>query len=105
MQPEKFNLQNVISGRYNDPEKGWIDQTIELTDEQRTGLSMLFADRAHKHTREALERWANSRFLPGTWSYWAWERIVWEGDRWAYVAGQDYPAEINIIRKWIAHRY
>lgn len=103
MQPKKFNLQNVISGRYNDPEKGWIDHEFDLSTQQKMELANLLTERTRHNTKLSICDW--TMHLRSCGSFWAWERIMWTGSRWEYFAGQDYPAEIRLIRNWIKLRY
>jgi hypothetical protein len=38
----EFTLSNVISGRFCDPEKGWIDKQFVLTEAQKTAFVNVF---------------------------------------------------------------
>lgn len=91
-----ITLQAVKSGRlYMD---GWQDWNYQLTDKDIEQIVNVLG--GWEKTRNTI---ANKlRYLKELPSFWALDRIVYckHSNRWSYIAGQDYPAELATIRKW-----
>lgn len=97
----QISLSNIISSRYFDWEKGWIDKKIELTEEQKSAFVHVFGKGCTERRKEHLWRFINN--LEDERTYGIYDRIVF-GDCGAscqYIAGQDYPSEVAYIRKLI----
>lgn len=95
-QGKEVSLQNIKSGRiYRD---GWQDWDYSLTDSDIIQISELLGGREKTQNIVANKL----RFLSSLPSHWGFERIHFckHTKRWAYCAGQDYPAELATIRKY-----
>lgn len=99
-QPAHFTLANVISQRLHGS-KGWGDCVYGLTAQDRDDIVSVLG--GNSVSKRAAYRLLRSISTAG--SYWAWERIMCDGGRWSYCAGQDYPGELNEIRKYIRNRW
>lgn len=98
----QVTAQQVVNQRLYNKETGWADVVIdgELRSKMANQVSQLLGGRGD--TRDAVDR--NLYFNKP--QHWGLERIVLEqyGDnppRWAYIAGQDYPAEVRTIRNYL----
>ena len=98
----QVTAQQVINQRLYNKVTSWTDVIIdgELLSKMANEVSQLLGGRGV--TREAVDR--NLFFNKP--QHWGLERIVLEqyGDnppRWAYIAGQDYTAEVRTIRNYL----
>lgn len=94
-------LQNIKSQRIRDIESGWKDWSYQLTDEDIACIADLLG--GWERTRNIVAN--RLRSLSSIPSNWAFDRIHFckHSKRWAYCAGQDYPAELATIRKWFSN--
>lgn len=95
-QGKEVTLQNIKSQRlYID---GWQDWQYELTEKDIEDISNLLGGRYTTRNKVANKL----RYLRELPSFWAFDRITFckHGKRWSYTAGQDYPYELNLIRKF-----
>jgi len=104
----EFTLKNVVSDRICDPVTGWRDRLPEeriiLNDAQKESFVVLFGKGCRQHTKGRLELYISDPYRHGLMANipsWALERISWTGDQCHYCAGQDYPYEVNLIRRAI----
>jgi len=104
---KKFTLDNVVSRRICDSEKGWIDFSPALSEKQKQNFVSLFGQKCRQETKNALRRAANNNFQ-GVKNCGILGRVDFneynEGDV-TYTAGQDYSYEIGIVRNWIKKYY
>ena len=102
---KKFTLDNVVSRRICDPNKGWIDFEYALTEKQKENFVSLFGHGCRQDTKNALWRAANDNFH-NVRSCGILERVEFcEDGHVSYCAGQDYPSEITFVRNWIKKYY
>lgn len=93
----QLNLQILLNRRANFG-NGWEDFTME-EDEFRNQINTIVDEvlggwNKHKY---ALKYQLNNAPL----SHWGFSRIIFNGKRWQYVAGQDYTNELKQIREFI----
>ena len=93
----QLNLEILLNRRANFG-NGWEDFTME-EDEFRNQIDYIVDNvlrgwKSHKYT---LKYQLNNVPL----SHWGFERIIFNGKRWQYVAGQDYTNELKQIRNFI----
>jgi len=105
VRPDNFTLQNVASQRmYIDGQHQNV--TIELTDQDKKDIAGVLGGRGYSKT--AINRFLNSFPNIGLSAWWL-ERIMYNTyqgkGRWSYCAGQDYPHELNLIRKDIRNKF
>jgi len=95
------NLYNLISKRVYLKTDGWVTTNNILTDELIDKVCDLLGGQ-HK-TRERISIVLKNQ----TFSKWYLERIMYNFKRkcFTYCAGQDYPAELQEIRKDLVNRY
>jgi hypothetical protein len=93
---KEVSLQNVKSQCLR--MDNWEDWEYYLTDQDRQQIADLLGGRIS--TREIVR--SRLRFLPELPSFWAFDRIIFckHSKRWTYTAGQDYPGELAMIRKY-----
>jgi hypothetical protein len=97
---EKYNrqitLSNVKSGRAHTDY--WTNWEYQLSNEEINQIAEMLGG-FHRTRAIVRRRLASLSTLPGQWFF---DRIVWckHTNKWSYVAGQDYPAELATIRKW-----
>lgn len=97
----EINLSNIKSKRIRDINTGWQDFDYTLTDSDISAISELLG--GWQRTQNIV---ANKlRCLSSLPSNWCFERIYFckHSKCWRYCAGQDYPAELAIIRKWFTN--
>lgn len=94
-------LQNIKSGRIRDIENGWKDWDYQLTEKDIVSISELLGGWERTQNIVA-NRLRSLSTIPSNWSF---DRIHFcrHSKRWAYCAGQDYPAELAMIRKWFTN--
>lgn len=94
-------LQNIKSGRIRSIESGWTDWDYQLTDEDIIQIVEVLGGWEKTQNRIA----GKLRRLSTLPSNWCFDRIHFckHSKRWAYCAGQDYPAELATIRKWFTN--
>ena len=87
-----ITLSSLISNRFYHTSKGWtalhITGSISLD-----GLVSLIGGRGYNYKRLL------SDYISHGYNYGILERIIFDGGKWSYIAGQDYTAEMNTIRK------
>lgn len=96
---KSVNLSMVNSGRiFTD---NWQDCKIELSEQDKEDIVNLLGgwERTKVNVRRALDYIGSMR------SKWFLERIYFcnISNRWAYCAGQDYTAELALIRKELSN--
>lgn len=103
-QPKEFTLQNIISQRICDPEKGWIDWPGKLTETQQAGIVDLLQSHTRQDTRDRLWRAVqdNCRKVK---SCGIMERVMLSKHGASYCAGQSYPDEIRTVRQIVIASY
>lgn len=88
-----------MTGRHDTIEDGWHDVDIKLTDVQRDSFIEVFGKRYKPDTIRALKRFIN---YPKEFQvHGIYERVMFNKGGCFYVAGQDYPGEIALIRNLI----
>ena len=93
----QLNLQILLNRRVNFG-NGWEDFSME-EEEFRNAINYIVDEvlggwKSHKYT---LKYQLNNVPL----SHWGFQRIIFNGKRWQYVAGQDYTNELKQIRNFI----
>lgn len=104
---KKFTLQNVVSRRICDSEKGWIDFCPALSEKQKENFVALFGHGCRQDTKNALWRAANDNFH-SVQSCGILGRVdfnEYEEGGVSYCAGQHYPSEVTFVRNWIKKYY
>ena len=81
---------DLVSKRFYHKTKGWVDLTV--FDLDMIGLLDVIGGRGD-YRRLVMD------YLHYGKSYGILERLIFNGKRWQYIAGQDYVAEMNTIRK------
>jgi len=91
----QLTAQQVLNGQLYGPQ-GWESVTIapEFRKQVINDLCTVYGGRKQADLKHALNRSTPPQ-------HWAISRTFYEGDRWAYCAGQDYPAELNQLRKYL----
>jgi len=91
-------LQNVKSQRMRIFPDGWHDWDYQLTDNDIEQICGVLGGRRRTQNKIA----SCLRSLSTLPSKWFFDRIHFcrHSKRWAYCAGQDYPAELATIRQW-----
>ncbi|WP_294203083.1 hypothetical protein [uncultured Chryseobacterium sp.] len=96
---KQFNAGNLTTGRAYIIGEGWQDIQIDEAFYNKSigeivaligGRPETAAKVKFKLRNEPFHHWSASRFV--------WEESL---QRWAYIAGQDYPAEITQIRNFL----
>ena len=93
----QLNLEILLNRRANFG-NGWEDFTMEEYE---------FRDQINTIVDEVLGGWQKHKYalkyqlnnIP--LSHWGFQRIIYMGGRWRYVAGQDYTNELKQIREFI----
>lgn len=86
-----INLSNIISERFYHTKKGWTKLLID--DFKIDELVSVIGGRGNDYKR-LIEYMIDHKITYGIF-----ERLNFNGKRWSYIAGQDYTAELNLIRK------
>jgi hypothetical protein len=89
----QITLSNLISGRFYHVSKGWTKLSIDEKE-----LNMLRDELGGKY--DLLRPLMDIINYNGS-NYGIFERVVFNGKRWGYIAGQDYPSELRTVRKLI----
>lgn len=89
----QLTLNNLISNRFYHKKLGWIK--LNINDIDLDSLVSLIGGRGYNYSsliKDYIE-WGSS--------YGILDRLIYSTDRkrWEYIAGQDYTAELNTIRK------
>jgi len=96
-----FTLANAISGRYCHPEKGWINKTWKLTQEQKDEFVRIFGKGCTERRKHCLRAFIEGDLRQNK-SHGIYDRVVFNCHvPCQYVAGQDYPSEIRIVRELV----
>lgn len=93
----QLNLQILLNRRANFG-NGWEDFTLE-EDELRNQINLIVDEVLggwNKH-KGRIKHILNNTPL----QHWGFSRIIFNGKRWQYVAGQDYINELKQIRNFI----
>ena len=91
-----ITLSDIIYGRFFHIKKGYTDLKISGLDlNDALHINNLLDVIGGRKNYSILLR----RLISGGKSCGILERLVYNGNRWAYIAGQDYTAELNTIRK------
>ena len=93
----QLNLEILLNRRANFG-NGWEDFTIE-EDEFRNQIDYIVDEvlRGWKSHKGRIKYILNNTPL----QHWGFSRIIFNGKRWQYVAGQDYTNELKQIRNFI----
>ncbi len=103
----KFSLDNAISKRILDKDKGWIDFSPVITEKHVENFVSLFGHGCRHETKRALRVAAKNGFS-GIKNCGILRRVEFNDhgpDSVSYCAGQDYPSEIAIVRNHIKKYY
>ena len=103
----KFTLDNVVSRRICDPDKGWIDFAPTMTEKQIENFVSLFGYGCRQDTKNSLYRAARDNFY-NVKSCGILDRVNFnerKADSVTYCAGQDYTGEVAFVRNWIKKYY
>jgi hypothetical protein len=88
---EQLTLTNIKNSRINHKTKGWIDFTINNNNSIQEIASLICK------RKNTLNRLINGLYrLKYNWSY---DRFIFNGSRWVYMAGQDEQTELKALRK------
>lgn len=101
---ENLTLQNIISQRVCDPQKGWIDWRGKLNKRQQSSLVGLLGSHCRTETVSRLRRAVedNCRKVK---SCGIMERVMLTKNGASYCAGQSYPDEIRYVRQTVIASY
>ena len=98
-QSKQVTLSNLISGRFYHKTKGWTNFKVapELLDTIVDGIIEALA------MRNKIKAESNLKMMIGLHicNYGVYNRVVYTGGRWHYIAGQDYSSEIRRLRALI----
>jgi hypothetical protein len=87
----QYSLDDFVKGMAYHDKLGWIK--IRLSDELRDELVKGFADAIDLRKAYRLETLYESCGIL--------KRLFYDGRRFTYCAGQDYPGEVRFIKDWI----
>ena len=88
---ETITLSNLISKRFYHSKKGNTD--LNIKDIEIDKLVALIGGRGVNYER-LIKNAINLEINFGIYA-----RIAYSGNRWHYIAGQDYTSEMNLVRK------
>ncbi len=86
----QITFNNLISKRFNHTSRGW--SALVIRDFDLAGLLGVIGGRINY-------KWLLLDYISSGRSYGIFDRLVYDGGSWSYVAGQDYVSELNTIRK------
>lgn len=92
---QQFNLSHLTTGRANIISKGWENIKIDETffNESIDQITQLIG--GHQKTKDIIKYTLRNTPV----HQWFASRIIFDGVKWSYIAGQDYPSEIAEIRR------
>jgi len=89
----QITFSDILNKRFFHSSKGYTD--LKITDSIAIGsLISLIGGRGNDYKMLISDYISFSRH-----SYGIFDRLVFNGKKWSYIAGQDYAAELNTIRK------
>lgn len=92
---EQFTLDNLVHNRAHIPNDGWRDISIEQSFFDESIDSIVDLIGGNQGTKNTIRFNLRNRPI----NSWFTNRFVYYNDRWIYIGGQDYTAEMKEIRK------